>query len=900
MPRKYIARIFTGNTENRRNNTNLNSNIGGASLNLEVGGVAISQTAKEINYTSGQYINGQDRQGTKYLNKQVTFNYMVIGDSPQAIVKAKSNLLQLANTISINNDEMSTEKGYLETFNPDCVGMLTPIIGQYSKLYEIVDITDTSGNSLSDETMQGGKFSLLLANSFLIVCKPFADGNKQKLWSSGGELFNVASGTVLTKNQTLANLAPDPSFSNDNTATNWVKSNSRVQYRHLNTRQTLLNGDLRVTNTATVSGSFKGIETKLDQNSGISPGQLLMVSALVREIDGSDLDSSKLRLKTPSIQAINLAKSPYSIGGNDYWLIWATGTLTDLTLDTFGVYIADGATVDIAHFCVSPISSLSDYPLPLVNGDLMGFKWLGEPHSSLTQTTGLSPKLSHILDEGVDLPFTISFWYNPLYDGVTIGNNPVDLFSITNLGGQFLKLSILANGQIQYQNSNPSVLSSVGLDFRQYNKPFHIVLTVDGYGETKLFVDGVLALFFGKAGNDARIYNGEVTLEFLDCQGIIDGFKAFNYLFDTTQVKQTYNSELPIKQASGSVSNGIPYLHTLEGGYTVGNFTGFSDGITTQNYAIVGGICGDMAAIPDIDLTFSSRQAGIGRVFLSTVSTDKYVSYKNTFYLDLGHPANVAIGFGVTGESGLISEIVGPSDSDVPAGDDYYYCYSVGGGGTYGMLTDTSPRLIVDPVSKRTQHKELLSGNFTLVAKLIGSVLTADYLRDIEFFIGYGEETLRTTKLGFFDFNTNVPSLMAAPIRSIILSPFLADKTNEVCFAFKYTNKSNAVHFVSFDTFHLMHNPTEIFFVSNQFLDGDTLHLDSKDVSYVVRSDGVVRTTGVLGNISNNLRLIPGRYNYVGFNAYSDPNAESYYLIQKENEYNKYKLGVTYTPKYEV
>lgn len=885
----------------------LNGSVVGGDLNILVEGLTVPRTNKQQTKTGGFKHGGQSVLGTKYNNKTIIIDYQIKSNSSGHGVAINNSLTALANIINNNSDNNSVYKAYIEIFPPNSPGMYTPLLGQYSKLLEIVDIVGQSGNSLSHDGHNTNEPFLLLNNQLTIECKPFLQGNTELLPPTAAAVFNSPYGTVLHKQiETIANHLPDPAFNQDVVTSFWQASDPDVGIERLGKPESLLNGDLRVTNNTSI---FNGVLSNYAADTNLLPGDNIIISALVHI--KHELGEAKIRTRDSTIIA-NKLNSPYVLNGKHYQIIWAAGDVLDPLLDQVGVFVGGYTTADIAIIQVTKVSFTSTYPIPMAMGDLMGYKWNGEPHASVTLAKTEQNKITHRIEGGLNKPFTISFWYSPLYKAFTIENLETPILRYDTDTAEFWEVGVNVNGLLYYKNSLPNTITDLfSNENRFYITPVHICITRgDVVGTITVYRNGVLVMTDFSGDNPNNIYT-KGDLSFLgDAQGIIDGFKLWdNIAMSAEQIQKIYQQEKPIKEGGGSVSNGLPYLYTKEGFNKIGNIDGFTtkdDLVTvvdTSNHAIIGGLSGHAPTVPNIKIINDDVQSvpSPDTIYLSIVDYHKQFNINSTFYLDCNDPLVVGgEGFGQVGDSAIFSNLNGPLDSSMLPGQEYYYMFTVGGGGTFGQTTPSGLRDFRGTVLKNTQHAHLLTGNIKALVKGIFFDFAPHQTKEFELVVGYGLELLRGNG-DVFVTSDGMPGIAVIPFYNIYLSNERFKYNNEIYIGIRFKSPSTNTDtiFASLDTITLLKNVAEIRVIGDNGLNNYVSISNQNIVSYQGSDDRTLSSVAV-GFVDGNIALVPSKYNYLMMARYDNEQGQKFHNIDKFFEYNKFRLGIEYAPLWEV
>lgn len=904
MSTKYNARFFIArNPKKPQYLHELNGSVYGGDLHLTVEGLTVSQTSKQITRTGGFKYSGQDRQGTKYNNKNITFSYQIKASSTSQVMAIKNSLLELINIANNNGDNNSVYKAYIELFLPNSAGMYTPLLGQYSKTLEIVDITNQSGNSLSNDTHNNTVDFLSLGNILNIECKPFLLGNAEPLPSTAAAIFNSPYGTVLHKQiQPIANHLADPAFNQDTITTFWSTSDPAVEIERLDKRQSLLNGDLRFSNN---SGSDNGVECGYAADSDLVAGNQIIISAVVKK----NHPLGFYRIKTPSgvVPASGGGTSPYTLNGKQYDVIYTITNVIDPLTDTVGLYTGSGQVIDVVIIQVTRATFAQTPPVPMAMGDLMGYKWNGDPHASVTLTKTEQNKVTHRIEGGLNKPFTISFWYSPLFKSFTIEELDTPVLRYDTDGGQWWEIGLLNTGVLYYKNSLPNTLQDTN-DNRLYNIPVHIAITRGAVvGSIRVYRNGNLIFGDFIGDNPNTIYTAGELSFMGDAQGIIDGFKLWdNVAMTAAEVLAIYNEESPIKVGGGSVSGGLPYLYTREGFYKLGNIEGFTTKpntsiIDTSNHAIIGGLSGHVSSVPNIKIINDSIEStpAPDTVYLSTIDYHKQFNISNTIYLDFNDPALILTGFGGVNDSALVSEFDYPTTSKLDPGQEYYFMFSIGGGGTYGQLTPDSPRVFRGTVPKNTQHAHLITGNIKPLVKA-ATVAGLGQSKEIELIIGYGLEKPRGT--GEIETSAiDIIGFEVIPFNNIYLSNEKLSSNDEffIGVRVKALDSNTGPAYVALDTINLLKNVAELRLIGDNVAN-NLVSATSENVVTYKNSQGKILSSVAIGFIDGDITLSPKQYNYFILERYDNVAGQKVHKVEKEFMYNKFKLNLEYTPLWEV
>jgi hypothetical protein len=908
---RITGRLIIGNPRKPKAQAPFSGNLFGGSTAPTPTGMVVTSHNKLIDYSSGYKWTGQNRIDTKYQNGTVSIEYNTKGDSVSLIMAIISELSLMGNTISERLDKGIDRQSFIEYAEPNELDHLPPpIFGQgYKKYLQIVDITNSIGDSVVNKSTLYGPKKAMLGSTLVIQCLPFARGIEQLHAATGAPIENTETGTMLKYNgDSITNYLPNPSFANDVFLKNWtVEPQATVTARTYD--ESLFIQDILICND---SQGFYGITSLGDQAQALGVGQDVVLSVLLRRLDGEPVVAGDIQLilaGTKSAPDI-VVKSPYKINGQFYYLAIKWGQVVDYATDTSGIAIDNYSAIAVAHVQLEKgVLGEQKYPAIAANGDLMGYKWTGDDHDSATgsNTVGISNPIQY---KDINIPpvHTINLWYTPLFESRPIGDNATVLKYTPDVGAEISEYYFsTVDGSFVYSRPSGGV-SSFSFGLAQYNVPQMITITRqhdDGGQAWKIYINGVLILGGILATNLAKAWGGGTLMLGRGGSAIFDSLIIWEKALTGDEVLKLYQNEYPVKSGGGSLTDGIPYAYGTWSD-TLGNSEGIISNpgaisIEATNLLIIGGFGGDVETEPTFEIK-SGDSIAVNRLDISNVANFKQFKYKDTLYLECD--GIEAINAYASNNSYLaFGKYAPPQQAKVEPGETAYLAFSVGGGGSYSKEPPGLRSFTTYPPNpnKLTQQKEILRGTITPFFKVVVSHFGPVATQDIELIISYGISEEIRTRIGLFDNQDSILSALGSyvmlPLGSIIIGE--AAEGQNIQIGLRIANKSDLTPEIygALDYIHLMPNPKQVGFIEFDTA-GDVLVVGEERVR-VLNSSGQLKSDITIDNRIP-LTVSPTLYNYTAFIFRYLDDFRDKYSDHDEICFKLNTVRVLSTPKYNV
>lgn len=504
-------------------------------------------------------------------------------------------------------------------FEWEATGLPEPLWGQFgaAKRYEVATIDAQMGSEYSDPVLRTSGVLVYISASF----RPFVLGTKQRLASALGGVWldNIGSATGeawgLRINWAIGNKLTNPIFGHSTWNNDWVASAAVVAVQ---------NTDERYCMPGSASSALlycNGIANTYYESINVGGVATHYFYAICARPDGAAVTAADAQI---FYNGVVLANTYRSLGNGLYMLsASAAGVAAPAAA---GLSLGAGRSVYLLGMRVD------ESPIPVVvNGDMLGHAWATTAHDSATTSTTGRVRLAVANDTFRAGQWSIRVVWKTDFSAAAAANMYFFSCGAGSIEGWFAT----ADNKI-YLTDGTNTIASAAQTFSAFD-------TLD-----LIFTAGPLGLNIYKNGAGAAsgatytppaapsyIYIGTDSAAANHSYGLYQAFETYAVELTSTQITAIYNASLPLISAGYKIGD-IPWMWTKDGDDT---FDNCNDG-TYDNWGVVAGLAGDMAARVEIDGVYGAMNSGANNILLSNIDLKYFINPSGFLFYDQGGNAS--------------------------------------------------------------------------------------------------------------------------------------------------------------------------------------------------------------------------------------------------------------------
>jgi hypothetical protein len=549
----------------------------GGKIRLAAGGFAPAP-GKQTVLWSGQTLrsDGQQRLDSSRDNAEftLTYNFLEAGSAAE-LDWLQREISRFFYEAGLYEEKRQGKPVWLEYCWPDGLESLpAPTFGQLRRYLRVL-WGEPAWPANLHTWLRAGAIEGIVAS---LVCRPAADGLRQKALNVSGQIEMTPRGVLVTR--ATVNRCTNPGFGHQTWNTGWTASDAAL----LATQETRAGFTRSLDSAVHLRNQDEWMARQFYQTLTLT-AEVYVVSCYVRRADGEEVTSADVVMWG---QGAALGTTFEQIDNTEWYRAYAVFTAA-ASSSTHGVQIPVGREVYIDNVQIE-IAGNYTCPTPYCAGYLIGCSWLGSAHAS-SSTRG-SASLTYALTNELIGEYTISGWFAIEWAN-TQSENVHGIFSCYVDADNYIALVYDAFYERWDLSGKRNGSGVGGIWDRTLSSGLHHFALVQNISTKTIYIDGVPLM----PSNTAMAMPNGGTL-YLGCHesgptiildGELDGVRIWDRALSAGDIGNLYDAEKGVKDAYGII--GMPPFAWSKDGDGV---LDACDDTSRDNYMVVGGIGGDM------------------------------------------------------------------------------------------------------------------------------------------------------------------------------------------------------------------------------------------------------------------------------------------------------------------